>query len=84
MCDDLTMAEVRTRMLLAAVSGDSADDRVLLSGDTVGCALGPTLGASGVVLALALGVLQATAVFSAAEAEDSTDLGGGSEESEEG
>ena len=74
MYDDLTMGEVRTRMLLAAVAGDSADDGVLLSGYAVGCAFGPTLGAGGVVFALALSVLHASAVSGAAETEHVADL----------
>ena len=73
-----------TGTLLTVVPGDGADDGVLLPRDAVARALCISLRASGVVLALALGMLHATAVFSTTETEESADLGDGSEESEEG
>ena len=61
-------------MLLTVIPCDSADDRILLPRDAVAGALRVALRTRRVVLARALGVLDAAAILGAAEMEQSPDL----------
>jgi hypothetical protein len=71
----LVVADIAGSLLLA-VAGDGADDSVLLADETVGGALGVTLGLCGADLSLAGGVLLLAGVGPGGGAGDVADLEG--------